>query len=317
MNSNVPISVTKILLVEDNAGDKRLVLEAFREIADIHSEIVHCQTLAQALAVLEGDRPDVALIDLGLPDAQGLEAVSRIHSVAPEVPLVVLTVLSDESLGVQALKEGAQDYLIKTHIDWRTIWRALCYAIERQRLQVEILNLSLSDDLTGLYNRRGFLTLTQHQIKVAYRTGKPFLVGFGDVDRMKEINDAFGHQEGNHALVDTANILRDSFRQSDILARIGGDEFAMFVTDATQNTVKTVTHRLQQKLDLCNTDPSRRYQLSFSVGIVAAGGADRCDIEELLRQADVAMYEKKQSKRPKRPSIRLVAAAPDGPPATR
>lgn len=300
------MSITKILLVEDNPGDKRLVQEAFREIADLKSEIVHCETVKQALESLAGGRPDVVLLDLGLPDAQGLEAVRRIHDAAPEVPLVVLTVLSDESLGIQALKEGAQDYLIKTHIDWRTIWRALCYAIERQRVQVELLNLSFNDDLTGLYNRRGFLTLAQHQVKLAYRTGKPFMVAFIDLDGMKQINDTFGHQEGNHALVEAANILKDSFRQCDILARIGGDEFAVFVVEATQDNVDTVKRRMQEKLELCNTDPSRRYQLCFSVGVVSANGNHGCDIEQILVQADAAMYEQKQSKR----SARKLATAP-------
>jgi len=296
MNSDKSRSITKILLVEDNPGDLRLVQEAFRQIADLHSEIIHCETLTQALESLEGSKPDVALIDLGLPDAQGLEAVRRIYSVAPSVPIVVLTVLNDESLGMQALKEGAQDYLIKTHIDWRTIWRALCYAIERQRVQVELFNLSFNDDLTGLYNRRGFLTLTQHQVKLAYRTGKPFLVAFIDLDGMKQINDTFGHQEGNHALVETANILRDSFRQCDILARLGGDEFAVFVADATEDNANTVKYRVLQKLELCNTDPSRRYRLSFSVGIVAANSSQKCNIEEILVQADAAMYQQKQTK---------------------
>jgi len=176
-------STTKILLVEDNPGDRRLVQEACREIAELQSEFIHCETLAQAIEFLEIRRPDVGLIDLGLPDAEGLEAVRRIHGVAPEVPLVVLTMLNDEGLGVQALKEGAQDYLIKTHIDWRTIWRALCYAIERQRVKVELLSLSFNDGLTGLYNRRGFLALSQHQAKLASRTGKPFLVAFIDLER--------------------------------------------------------------------------------------------------------------------------------------
>jgi diguanylate cyclase (GGDEF)-like protein len=301
------MSITKVLLVEDNPGDKRLVQEAFREIADLQSEIVHCETVKQALESLAAGRPDVALIDLGLPDAQGLEAVRRIHDAAPEVPLVVLTVLNDESLGIQALKEGAQDYLIKTHIDWRTIWRALCYAIERQRVQIELLHLSFNDDLTGLYNRRGFLTLTQHQIKLACRTGKFFLVAFIDLDGLKQINDTFGHQEGNHALVETANILRDSFRQCDILARIGGDEFAVFVADATQDNGDIVKQRVQQKLELCNTDPSRRYQLSFSVGVVPANGSNGCDIEQILVQADAAMYEQKQSKRCSRKLVRAPA----------
>jgi diguanylate cyclase (GGDEF)-like protein len=210
--------------------------------------------------------------------------------------MVVLTVLYDENLGMQALKEGAQDYLIKTHIDWRTIWRSLCYAIERQRVQVELLNLSFNDDLTGLCNRRGFLTLTQHQAKLSYRTGRPFLIAFVDLDGMKQINDTFGHQEGNHALVETANILKDSFRQCDILARIGGDEFAVFVADAAEENVDTVKRRVLQKLEACNADPSRRYPLSFSIGVVSATVDHCCDVERILTEADAAMYEQKQKR---------------------
>lgn len=297
MGFHVSTSTIKILLVEDNPGDRRLLQEAFREIADLRSEFVQCETLAQAIESLARHTLDVGLVDLGLPDAQGLEAVRRIHGAAPEMPLVVLTGQNDEGLGVQALKEGAQDYLPKTNIDWRLLWRALRYAIERQRVQVELLNLSLTDDLTGLYNRRGFLTLTQHQVKVAYRTGKPFLVAFLDLDGLKRVNDTFGHQEGNRALVETASILRDSFRQCDLLARIGGDEFAVFVADAALDNADTVTHRLQQKLDLCNADSSRRYRLAFSVGIVPGNGSPNCSIEEILAEADAAMYDHKHRKR--------------------
>lgn len=289
-------SLTTILLVEDNPGDKRLVQEAFREIADLRSNLIHCETLSKALASLDASTPDAALVDLGLPDSQGLEAVRRIRATAPELPIVVLTVLNDESLGMQALKEGAQDYLIKTHIDWRTIWRSLCYAIERQRVQVELFNLSFNDDLTGLYNRRGFLTLTQHQINFARRTGIHFLVAFVDLDGLKQINDTFGHQEGNHAIVETANILRDSFRQSDILARIGGDEFAVFVADATDNDASIVMDRVRQKLERCNTDPSRRYPLSFSLGFAAGNCSQSHSVEEMLVQADAAMYRQKLAK---------------------
>lgn len=289
--------ITKVLLLEDNPGDKRLVEIAFEEIAHLRSEIIHCETLAEALACLERNRPDVALIDLGLPDAQGLESVRRLRSFAPWLPIVVLTVMSDQNLGMQALREGAQDYLIKTHIDWRSIWRALCYAIERQRVQMEVFNLSFNDDLTGLYNRRGFQMLAQQQIKLARRTGKPFLIVFIDLDGMKAINDTFGHQEGNHALVDTASLLRDSFRQCDILARVGGDEFVVFVTDASAENAENVRQRLHRKLELCNAQPSRRYPLSFSVGIVEAKGDIEDDLEQVIMQADAAMYEEKQSRR--------------------
>jgi len=297
MKDTMQVETTKVLLLEDNPGDKRLVEIAFEEIADLRSEIMHCETLAQALACLEHNRPDVALIDLGLPDAEGLEPVRRIRSAAPWLPIVVLTVMNDQRVGMQALREGAQDYLIKTHIDWRSIWRALCYAIERQRVQMEVFNLSFNDDLTGLYNRRGFLMLAQQQIKLARRIGKPFLIVFVDLDGMKSINDTFGHQEGNHALVDTASLLRDSFRQCDILARIGGDEFVVFVTDASAENADTVRQRLRRKLELCNAQPSRRYQLSFSVGMVQASGKISDDLEEIIMQADAAMYEEKESHR--------------------
>jgi two-component system cell cycle response regulator len=288
-------STTKILLLEDNPGDRRLLLEAFKEIAELRCQFIRCETLEQALEAVAHERPDAGVVDLELPDARGLEVVRRLHTASPEMPIVVLTGLNDEALGIQALKEGAQDYLVKTNIDWKLLSRALRYAIERQRVQVELLNLSFIDDLTGLHNRRGFLTLAQHQIRLAYRTDKPFLVAFLDLDHLKHINDTFGHQEGNRALVETANLLRDSFRQTDILARMGGDEFAVFVSDATLDNAATVTQRVEGKLDLCNADPSRRYPLLFSLGVVRGGQAS--SIEEILGQADAVMYQEKQRKR--------------------
>src|SRR6266481_6141852 len=181
-------TITKILMIEDNPGDVRLLQEALAEIPELSLEFVHCETLVQAFEYLAKS--------------------------SPEVTLVVLTVLDDGDLAVRSLQEGAQDYLVKAQIDGSLLWHAIRYAMERQRVQLGLLNLALMDDLTGLNNRRGFFVLAEHHMKFACRTGKPFLVAFVDLDGMKQINDAFGHQEGNRALVDTSNILRDSFRQS-------------------------------------------------------------------------------------------------------
>jgi len=120
----------------------------------------------------------------------------------------VLTVSNDEDLAIRSLHEGAQDYLPKAQINGALIWRALRYAMERQRVQLELLNLSLIDELTGLNNRRGFLALGEHHVKLASRSGMPFMVAFVDLDNLKKINDTFGHQEGNRALVEAANVLR-------------------------------------------------------------------------------------------------------------
>lgn len=299
----MPTPVTKVLLVEDNPADVRLLREALSEITDSRFEITHCETLAQACESLAKNTPDIILSDLGLPDSQGLETVRHIHSEAPGVPVVVLTSLNDESFGSQALQEGAQDYLVKGQIGARLLWRALRYSMERQRMQLELLSLSLIDDLTGLNNRRGFLSLAEHHLKVARRTGTPFLLAFVDLDAMKQINDKFGHQEGNRALVDAAKVLMDSCRQSDILARLGGDEFAILIADADGSSIETVVHRVQQKLASCNANPNRRYDLSLSIGIVPDDATQHSGIEQMLSQADALMYQQKRGKKHSRESV--------------
>jgi len=286
--------VTKILLVEDDPGDARLLRGALAENDEQSFELVVCDTLAKALESLAKGSPDVIVLDVGLPDAQGLETVRRTREAAPEAPLLVLTGMTDGALALQCLHEGAQDYLVKGQIDGASIWRAVRYAVERQRLQLELRSLSLRDELTGLNNRRGFIALAEHHLKVASRSKKPFLVAFVDLDGLKQINDMFGHQEGDRALVDTANLLRDSFRRSDILARLGGDEFAVLIPDAEENWIEMVVARVQQKLDLCNTDTRRAYPLSFSIGIVPGDALRRNDLEQLLNEADALMYQEKE-----------------------
>jgi two-component system cell cycle response regulator len=293
----MPALLTKILLVEDNPGDARLLREPLTEVLESEFEVTQCETLKQAIESLKKNKPDVVLCDLGLPDAQGLEAVRCIHGEAPDVPLVVLTGLNDEASAVQSLKEGAQDYLVKGQIDGGLLWRALRYAMERQRVQLELLSLALIDDLTGLNNRRGFLTLAEHHAKQAYRVGEPFLVAFVDLDGMKHINDTFGHQEGNRALVDASNVLKDTFRQSDILARLGGDEFVVLIADTSGKDIGTIVHRLQEKVAALNANHDRRYDLSFSIGVVATDMVQPADLELLLSEADALMYQQKQSKR--------------------
>ena len=128
-------SITTVLLVEDNPGDARLLREMFNEQGSHNTELTHVECMSEAEKHLAEHAVDIILLDLGLPDAQGLEAVRRAHAAAPRVPLVVLTGLDDESLAAQALQEGAQDYLIKGQIETRGLLRALRYAIERKTME--------------------------------------------------------------------------------------------------------------------------------------------------------------------------------------
>ena len=167
-------------------------------------------------------------------------------------------------------------------------------AAELVRSNQILENMSLTDDLTGLYNRKGFLALASHRVKLANRNEEPFCIAFIDLDDLKEINDSFGHLEGDRALKDTANLLRECFRESDIIARLGGDEFAIFIAEADEGQI---ARRIQERLSAHARRSDRPYGLSLSMGIVASGQLRDDDIEALLKRADELMYEQKRKNR--------------------
>jgi len=169
----------------------------------------------------------------------------------------------------------------------------------------ELENLSLVDDLTGLYNRRGFLALARHQSRLALRNKTRFSIAFLDLDGLKQINDTLGHPEGDRALIEAAGVLKACFRTSDILARIGGDEFAVFVADTDE---KEIDARIHERIEGCNAASDRPYHVSFSMGIVCSTLQPNPTIETLLTKADSLMYEQKR----KKAALRSAGAAQPG-----
>ena len=167
---------------------------------------------------------------------------------------------------------------------------------ELVRLREELRTMALIDDLTGLNNRRGFSTLGQQQLKLSNRTKRGMFLLFGDLDNLKWINDTFGHHEGDQALIETANIYRETFRQSDIIARVGGDEFAVLAVEAYRDSSDILAARLHESLRTHNAQRNRRYKLSISVGLDYYDPTCPCSIDELLDRADRSMYEQKQKK---------------------
>jgi diguanylate cyclase (GGDEF)-like protein/PAS domain S-box-containing protein len=165
---------------------------------------------------------------------------------------------------------------------------------ERRELEEQLRALTLTDELTGLYNRRGFMTLATQQLRIANRLKRGALLLFADLNDMKWINDTFGHQEGDLVLRETADILKNIFRESDIIARIGGDEFVVFPVDITDTSVEALNKRFQEYLEVHNAKRGRNYKLTMSIGIVNYEQECRYSIDELLDQADKLMYEKKR-----------------------
>lgn len=286
----------EILLVEDNPGDARLIREALAEVRGAQFHVKCADHLLTGLERLSEGGIDVILLDLSLPDSHGLNTFVRAHNRAPEVPIVVLSGIDDESLAMQAVRDGAQDYLVKGQVDGNLLARSLRYAIERQRMITKLRDSSLIDDLTGLYNRRAFLNLAEEQLKIADRTKRRMFFVFADLDNMKWINDALGHRQGDLALVDAAGILKETFRRADIIGRIGGDEFAVVAVEAREDLAEIVAGRLQKNLDIYNAKENYRYRLSISIGIARYDPEQPCSLDELLSRADKLMYEHKRAK---------------------
>jgi diguanylate cyclase (GGDEF)-like protein/PAS domain S-box-containing protein len=167
---------------------------------------------------------------------------------------------------------------------------------ERKQLEEKLRVISITDELTGLYNRRGFIAFSEQHRKIAVRTRQAMLLFFADLDKLKEINDTFGHQEGDRALVEVAEILKSAFRESDVIGRIGGDEFAVLVTNATAAAGGLLAARVQEILDRRNQGQSRGYPLGLSTGVAPYDPDHPCSLDELMSRADERMYRQKKNK---------------------
>jgi diguanylate cyclase (GGDEF)-like protein len=182
-----------------------------------------------------------------------------------------------------------------------SLMKALRGAVRQSLLDKQLCTLALLDDLTGLHNRRGFLALAGQQLKQAHRNAQELLLFSVDVDNLKQINDSYGHQKGDTALVQTAQALRRTFRNSDILARFGGDEFLALALEASVQNEQLIIDRLHENLKRANGAESRHF-LSASIGIARFDPRLPATLEQLMERADQAMYEVKRS-RPRRPSV--------------
>jgi diguanylate cyclase (GGDEF)-like protein len=289
----------KVLMVEDNSGDVGLVREALVEAGESAIDTVSARTLREASERLAETRFDAVLLDLGLPDACGLEGLTYIADVAPDLPIVVLSGLHDDQLALQAVQLGAQDFLVKDEWDGRgdVLARVIRYAIERKHSEQYFNHLAYHDGLTDLPNRRLFLDRLAQALARARRSSRMLAVVFIDLDRFKEVNDTMGHAMGDQLLREVAARLRAHTRASDTVARVGGDEFTVILPDITRvEDVMVLADKLLETLRAPITGDAGECYISASLGIsVFPNDADVA--EALLARADEAMYRAKQDGR--------------------
>lgn len=253
--------------------------------------------LEDALPRLKAGTVDVVLLDLDQTAPVMPQEVRDFSALAPQVPFIILAEAAQEAAAVEAVRAGAQDYLIGEHLTPVSAARAVRCAVERHRHLADLRDQSLRDPLTGLYNRRGFVALANTQLRMARRGHRHCLLICADLDHLKTINDTWGHEAGDRAVVAAAKVLLGSIRDSDIVARFGGDEFVALAYDAGSEALPGVVGRIEQGLREVVGRLTLPHPLGLSLGAVEFDGGTRVELSRLIEQADRALYREKEARR--------------------
>jgi diguanylate cyclase (GGDEF)-like protein len=283
----------KLLLLEDGCKDARFLQKAVADGNSFECELVKMDELEGALSK-SGEEPPILLLRSGDSSTQLSANLKRVREIASHTPVLVLPssqnglIPPDSSGGDGAIKNG------HLRLNLKKLARILRCGLRQNQMESELSHLAISDELTGLYNRRGFLLLGSERMKLAHSMKKNVLLFFADLDNLKQINDQFGHPEGDQALLKTAEIFRNTFRNSDITGRFGGDEFTAVVIEEYGQTADTISKRLQDNMAELAAN-NTQYPLSLSVGMTRYAAEMRSSLKKLLAQADQALYRQKHS----------------------
>ncbi|OGW27432.1 MAG: hypothetical protein A2X59_07230 [Nitrospirae bacterium GWC2_42_7] len=278
-----------VIIIEDDLGllhmlEQGLVAGGYR-----------CETATNAesaIELLSKTSFDIMLTDVRLPGMNGFDLTGKAKKLRHDMLVIIMTGFVEDFSYEEAITAGASDFIKKPFAVQELLLR-----IRFVTLQATLLKMTVTDELTGLYNRRGFFTVTEQYLKLSNRQKNLQYMLYLDLDNLKGINDTLGHEGGDHALIETAAVLRDTFRDSDIMARIGGDEFVVVPIGTTEEGTNIATSRLYQNFLAHNEKRKQTYPLSVSVGFACCDPESPCSIDELLSQADKSMYEQKRQKK--------------------
>jgi diguanylate cyclase (GGDEF)-like protein len=315
-----------ILIVDANPTDRRLYITL---LGNFGHRLLEAVDGIQALELARAELPDLIITEILMPNMDGFTLVRRLRAepLLMAVPVIFQTAHYFESEVRRLAMATGIHHILGKPADPQEILRTIQEALnqpttpsklpktgqlQREHLQLladklyqkntelekandRLRSLSLTDELTGLNNRRGFMILATGLLKFARRAGHPLCLLYIDMDSLKHINDTLGHAEGDMALTHFSHILTETFRDSDVIARLGGDEFVILTIGASQGDLAGIQTRLQGNVDTYNLQSVRGYALSFSLGVIWVDL--NSTMEALLAQADAAMYKHKQSRK--------------------
>lgn len=309
------VAQTHILIVDDTPDNLRLLAKILESQGYIVRKALNGR---MALQGVHRDPPSLILLDINMPEMNGYEVCQKLKAseASAQIPVIFISALERLENKVRAFELGGVDYITKPFQEQEVLMRVKNQLLiqqqrqqlleqnqrleheiqERLRAEAEVRQLSVTDELTGLYNRRGFFLLAEQQLKIARRTQTSYFILFADLDGLKKINDTLGHEMGDRVIVDAAQILKQTFREADIVARLGGDEFALFIPNFSGDSSTNFHARLQENIDRFNQQSERAY-ISISLGVQFGDLNNEVLLEQLLAKADKLMYEHKRTKR--------------------
>lgn len=317
-----------ILIIDPSSADRRMYITL---LGNFGHRLLEASNGAEALELAHREFPDLIISSIIMPKMDGFTFVRRLHAepLLASIPVIFQTANYLEGEISQLARATGVQHILAKPAEPQEILRTVSEALKRpttptrlpqtgqlQREHLQLMadklyqkvgelektnerlrNLSLTDELTGLNNRRGFMILATALLKFARRAEHPLCLLYIDLDSLKSINDMYGHMGGDAALTQFANILTETFRDSDVIGRMGGDEFVVLTIDAAESDLLNIQTRLQSNVDAYNLRSSPGTSLAFSLGIIKVDLNYPITMETLLSQADAAMYKHKQRRK--------------------
>ncbi len=283
----------RVLLVEHEPDDLERVRGAIGRATELNLHLEVETTLERAEARLEDGDFDVVLLSLSLPDSVGIATFTRLHDAYRNVPIIVLSGPGNGGDARASVRGGAEDHLVKEHLDADSISRSIRFAAEHHRLERAMESLVTVDPLTGLYNRRGFTPLAEHHIRMAARSKEPVILLFVQLDGLQAVDEQRGTAEGSLLVADTARVLREAVRDCDVLARVSSDRFCVLLTGNAAGAETMVLTRLVEAVATHNSRNPRPSKLELSVGAAAYDAENPETLEQLIERAENRMRDRR------------------------